>query len=322
MYRPRVEMSIGEMVRAAFKNFRRYDTPANDFKVVGAAKDKDAFARSEISGVIKQLALEGQLIYAPAVSAALQAAKDQHPYHDFRAKAFDERILDKAEEVGFDITSATDLTDICAWLIEEKNERIELSAYGREYQQQQAEKKKIAERRLRLLSSILAGRKSTYEQWDPKRYKIVYVDAAALEPKSIADLEQIEREVLELRRKQNTTREDQRQELRQIADSNKDYKPYRPGDTDSLDTDAVPSRYSDDSGSPIAGRVDARSYSKNEKVVVGGEASSAVKNDPFISPVTGRELSKAEVYGLAKNDLKTFRALMKKDTARLNRIIN
>jgi hypothetical protein len=321
----RYEMSLEEMVRAAFKNFRRYDTPANDFKVIGIAKG--AITRYEVGSIIKQLALEGQLIYAPKVAEALAAAKEQHPHYDFNAKTFSERILDHAEHIRFDITSATDLTDVCSWLISQPEERIQLSAYGREAQQHQAEAKQIAERRLQLLTSILQGRKTTYPKWDPKEGKIMYIDAYSLEKREGEDdnahlsrLAHIEREVTDLRRQQNGTRGDQRQDLRQIADSNKEHRIYRPGDTDSLDTDAVPTKWGDDYKSPIAGLVDARSYSKNEKVVVG-TGTAAATADPFISQTSGREITKSEAYAFAKNDLKTFRQLMKADYRRLNRIL-
>jgi hypothetical protein len=312
----RQEVPNEERVRILLEDTRqRYNAPAN-YGVIMRDVGDDTRTRQEILDIVDRLAEERKIIYTPAVSKALETAKNNHSHYNFDVFAAEKRVLDKAEEIKFDITSSNDLTDVMSWLIE--NEPVPLSSFGKDWQRQQAEAKRVAERRLQLLTSILTGRKNTYEQWDPKRYKIVYVDVASLESKSIPELEQIERDVLELRRRQNTTREGQRQELQRVADYHKDYQPYRPGDTDSLDTDVVLTQPGDDK-SPITAHVDLRSYKENTRVAtdVGGSKST---DDPFISS-SGREYTKKEVYGIAKNDLTLFRKLMKADQNRLNRIL-
>jgi hypothetical protein len=312
-------MSIGEMVRAELENNRRrYDARANDFFIIAAAKG--AITRIEIREVIDELAREGKLIYAPAVSAALAAAKARHKHYNFDAVAFDHRILDKAEEIKFDITNATDLGDVCEWLIE--NENIPLSAYGLEAQEQQALAAKINA----IIARITKG-KDVFPRWSGAHGKVVDVSSSTLLKLTVPELIAIDKEVAELRARRAGTGDQQKEKLHEFANSRREG--YLPDGTkiigfenrpklDSLD--AAPIRpYSSDKESPIAGRTDLRSYKENARVTTDASAYGTAV-DPFIAP-SGKEYTKREIYGIAKNDLALFRRLMKVNSVRLNRIL-
>src|ERR1700688_3825144 len=141
-YRPgyKEEVTNEERVRILLEDARpRYNCQANDSVIVGALTSQvygseSVLSRSEILSAIDRLADERKIIYAPTVQAALDAAKERHPLNDFRAQAFEKMILDKATELGWDLTSAQNLSDICDWLLE--NQDVPLTEKGREAQQQ------------------------------------------------------------------------------------------------------------------------------------------------------------------------------------------
>lgn len=127
-------MSTEDTVREVLRTERpRWNAQANVSFVVDAADG--SINRARIRSEIDRLAAEGKLVRSPAVQAALDAAKAVHPYYSFDAHAFEIRVLDKAEELRFNIQSAKDLSDVMDWLIE--NESVPLSAEGREWQQNQ-----------------------------------------------------------------------------------------------------------------------------------------------------------------------------------------
>ena len=133
-YRPsRYVMSNEEHVRRVLSTERqRWDAPANVSVIVSRLKE-DA-TTDEIRSAIDRLGDERRIILNPAVQAALDAAKERHLLNDFRAQAFEKMILDKATELGWDLTSAQNLSDICDWLLE--NQDVPLTEKGREAQQQ------------------------------------------------------------------------------------------------------------------------------------------------------------------------------------------
>jgi hypothetical protein len=332
-------MSVEEKVRHILEKWTpRYDCKGNDSVAVGRvreaeAKDGDKKTAGDISKIIEALGGEidekgnRKIVYAPIVSQALETAKAEHAFYNYNSLALEKMVLDKCEACdGFSIKRYEDLSDVMDWL--EANDKIPLSRYGEEHKYLQAQAKRYAERQLQLLSSILQGRKNTtYEQWSQEHAKIIYVDVASLKQRAgesedahLSRLERIEREVLDLRRKQSQSREDQRQEQRQIADSNREHRIYRKGDKDSLDRDAVPTRWGSDDKSPISVRTEARKGETDRAVVVVDAAAAAVSTDPFISP-SGYEYTKKEVYGLSKDNLVLFRKLMNTDHNRLNRIL-
>lgn len=133
-YRPRVEMTSQEMVRHVLKTERPlWDCLANDGIVI--PRIDGSVNRAAIRNEIDRLASEGQLIHSPAVLAALDAAKARHPLSDFGALAFEKIILNKTIELGWDLTSAQNISDVMDWLLEQQE--IPLSEAGREAQQQQ-----------------------------------------------------------------------------------------------------------------------------------------------------------------------------------------
>lgn len=136
-FRPRrYEMTTEEIVRELLEKWRpRWNAPANDSVGVNSAREEGATTREEILNIIDRLGNERKIIYAPGVQAALDAAKARHPYNNFDVYAFENRVLDKCEELRFNIASVQDLSDIMSWLIE--NEDVPLSAQGRELQHQQ-----------------------------------------------------------------------------------------------------------------------------------------------------------------------------------------
>jgi hypothetical protein len=134
-YRPRYEMSTQDGVRELLEKWRpRWDAPANDAVVVDLI-EKTIATREEILNAIDRLGDERKIIYAPAVAEALQAAKNNHPYNSFDAYAVEKRVIDKAEELKFNIRSAGDLSDVMDWMVE--NEQVPLSAAGKEWRNQQ-----------------------------------------------------------------------------------------------------------------------------------------------------------------------------------------
>jgi hypothetical protein len=133
-YRPRVEMSSQEMVRHVLKTERPlWDCLANDGIVI--PRIDGSVNRATIRNEIDRLASEGQLIHSPAVLAALEEARARHPLNDFGALAFQKIILNKATELGWDLTSAQNLSDVMDWLLEQQE--VPLSEAGRAAQQQQ-----------------------------------------------------------------------------------------------------------------------------------------------------------------------------------------
>ena len=319
------EMTPEEAVREVLRTERpRWNAQANISFVVDGADGSVNFAR--IRAEVDDLAKREKLIYAPAVAAALQAAKERHPHHSFDTRGSEGRILDEAEKLKFDITSAADLGDICEWMISEPDEKVPLSAYGREVQQQQAEAKQIAEHRLKLLTSILQDRKATYPEWSPRHGQVRYVDAHTLESKTNEELAVIERDVSALRRRMGLDRDGQREDLHQFANTNRvgytddgtkvvgfENRPK----TDSLDAPTVRPYSNEDTQSAISVRTEAR-HGETDRAV---SQANGAKADPFVNPETGRVYSKKEAYGLARNDLKTFRRLLNIDKNRLNRIL-
>jgi hypothetical protein len=319
----RIHLSEADIILLRDKNFatpgRRLDHPAD---VIKTAREMLIQTINHIPGS----SLEGKF---SSVLAALETAKQDAWEWNANGFAAQREIFNTAYEADLDLANPVDL----AATINElgKREFLSKSAEGREQEKQlqDAARKELEKATLR--ASIMQGRKSTYEKWDGKEGKIIYIDKESLERRANEDddahlsrLAQIDRDVSDLRRNQNGTRGDQRQNLRQIADSNKEHRIYRPGDTDTLDRDAVSSHRSSDDASPIKARVDIRNYQANAKVDYTGPRSgneSATAPDPFISKTSGCEITKAEAYGFAKNDLETFRKLTNKDSKRLNRIL-
>jgi|SRR5579862_177574 len=337
-YRPgrRAELTIEEFIRQLLEQTKpRFNTRANDSVIFSQAESRGVTtivetgpysSRARLLKIIDELADQRKIMYAPAVAAALQAAKERHPHYNFNFYAAEKRVLDKAEELKFDITSAADLGDLMEWMISEPTEAVPLSSFGRRSQQLQAE----AKQRAQFLNNILQDR-NTYPKWDGRHGKVIAVDAHTLESKTNEELAQIEREVNNLRRQMGMSREQQQETLHQFANKNRvGYDPQgnkivgfenRP-QSDSLDG-AAAKPYSDNpTASPIAARVDIRSYQANAKVDYNGphDANKVVSaNDPFI--VACRELAKAEVRDIALNNLQKFRELLRKDVNRLNRIL-
>ena len=314
------------MVRVVLEKERpRWNCLANDSIIVANADG--AITRMEIRRTIDDLAEQGQLVQNPKVTAALDAAKLNHSDYDFNFLAIETLVLDAAEELGLNIASVTGLTRIMSQFIEQN--KVQLSAQARERQREREQAKQAAEARLRLLTSILQGRKDTYPEWSSKHGKVIYIDVMTLEKKTTEELAQIEREVADLRRRMGMSREQQKETLHDFANQNRvGYDPdgnkivgfeNRPK-TDSLDKPANRPYSEDSTKSAISVRTEAR-HGETDRAVsqVNG---AATPSGPFISPATGREYTKKEIYSLAKNDLKTFRALMKKDQNRLNRLIN
>src|SRR5579862_8751440 len=187
MYKPRNrELTLEEKIRQLLEGWRpRFNSPANDSVVVSAVKAENAESREDILRIIDRLGDERNIIYAPAVSAALRVAKARHPRYNFDSYGAEKRVLDKAEEWKFDLTSVVDLSDTMEWII--GIEHVPLSAFGKQSQQQQA----AAEQRQRLLASI-KGDKSTYPAWSGRHGKIIDIDAASLDSKTNEELAQIE----------------------------------------------------------------------------------------------------------------------------------
>jgi hypothetical protein len=135
-YRPgyKNEVPNEERVRILLKDLRpRYNCQAN-FGVILSDVGENIRTRAEILSAIDRAGDERRIILAPAVQQALDAAKERHPLNDFRAQAFEKIILDKAEELKWDLTSAQNLSDICDWLLEQQD--VPLTYQGREAQQQ------------------------------------------------------------------------------------------------------------------------------------------------------------------------------------------
>ena len=186
--------------------------------------------------------------------------------------------------------------DICEWMISEKDERVPLSAYGRESQQQQALAKNINT----IIQRITLG-KSVFPRWSSSHGKVIDVNASTLYKGSLDELIAIDKEVAELRARRAGTREQQKETLHQFANQNRvgyDDKgnkivgfENRPK-TDSLDATPIRPYSGEDSKSAIAVRVEAR-HGETDRA-----ANTTASNDPFIS-ASGREYTKKEVYGIA-----------------------
>jgi hypothetical protein len=319
----RIEMTLGEHIRHLFENYRRaYNHTINDSVVVHVAEQRKVEnQRENLLRLIDELACGKQIIYAPGVEAALEEAKSRHRNYDFDSFSWEREIFEKTLLENFSLSNPGDLSDVMSWFIHHegaKDQRPPLSEFGKQSRQLNAQAKSKSELRLKLLFKIMEGRKTSYEKWDAREGKIVFIDARTLETKSNEELAEIARDVASLR---GVSREDQRQKLQRVADSHKDYKPYRPGDTDSLDTDAVPTQYKEgnDNTSAIRVRTETR-HGETDRAV--SQVSSTASTDSFINPETGRVYNKKEVYGLATKDLNTFRKLLKADKNRLNLILS
>jgi hypothetical protein len=140
----RRELTLEEHVRMLLEQWRpRFNAPANDDVIVSDANAALTARREALLDIIDKAAEERRIIYAPAVDAALQAAKARHPHHSFDSFGFEKRVFDKAEYLKFDITSATVLGDVMEAMIDDKDERVPLSAFGKQCEQQQAQAKNI-----------------------------------------------------------------------------------------------------------------------------------------------------------------------------------
>ncbi len=141
------KMTTEDQVRWLLERNRpRWNAPANDSVVVNSAQGSTT--REDILRVIDRLGDERNIIYAPAVAAALQAAKNNHLYNSFDAFALEKRVIDKCEELKWDITSTQNLADVMSWLIE--NEGVPINSNGEELQQQQ----RAIEQRTREINEI------------------------------------------------------------------------------------------------------------------------------------------------------------------------
>src|SRR5437870_8619591 len=102
-YGVRHEVPNDERVRILLEDERpRYDTSANDSVVINSLGE-NIRTRKEILDIIDRLADGRKIIYAPGVSKALEVAKARHPHYSFDSHCFEKRILDKCEELKFNI---------------------------------------------------------------------------------------------------------------------------------------------------------------------------------------------------------------------------
>jgi len=149
-------------------------------------------------------------------------------------------------------------------------------------------------------------------------------DGGTLETCSDACRAAIETAVVDTRKAQSETREQQRDRMRASADAARGYNVYRPEDKTTLD---IQVRYRDDSrghnsfetvgegpqSKPTAGPMDRSANLVNP-----------AENSLFTNPASGFEYSRKEAYALAGGsdvERKIFRKLMNTHLARLNRIL-
>ncbi|SRR6266852_2288095 len=341
MYQPRVENAtpatptkLQSMLRSRASRYSDW----GDESLIGLLESKaiELGIANNVQKLVPFLEANVDINYqtlAQPVRIAFDEASRQHEDYDFFSTGFLRRVLEKTRSLDWDTQNPTDLADIMAWLIE--NESVPLSSQGQHKVQQQAdakEAKEASDHIQRVIFNITKG-KPQFPRWSPQHGEVVNVDSAMLYQLTPDELKAMDEEVAALRRQRFDMDKDQQRELlHEVANQNRtgyidsrftaDHKPQKiVGFNDrpnSLDLDRSLPRYREDAdSSPIKTRVDVRSYAGNAIGVNGGKVSS----DPFISPSTQREYTRAEVIALAKNDLATFRKLTKLDSSRINRIL-
>ncbi len=258
---------------------------------------------------------------ARPVDIAFGEAEREHPDYDFTSTAIVRRVLEKVRSLEWNTSDPRDLSDTMSWLI--ANEGVPLSAEGRRKEQQRADAREAqaqADHRARVIANITKG-KNQFPRWSPQHGKVVNVDSAMLNALTDEQLKAMDEEVAALRQQRfDMDRDQQRELLHEVSNQN------RTGYTDQRFTsDHKPQKIVGFDNRPRTVDLDReqpRPYSENPTdSPIRGHASVSSSSDPFISAVTGKEITKTEAVTLAKNDLAAFRKLTKHDSLRLNRIL-
>jgi hypothetical protein len=324
MYRPRTQpvnqLGIETIVEKLMRvEFERYDSVGN----VKLAQEKAIAADAgivagkvgvDIAKVRKFLKDEvlPSFQYTAAVSEALQNAKARHPEYNFDFRGADQRILDRAESMKFNITSAKDLGDVMQWMIEtgppDNYDKIELSSYGQRVDAERKQRQQAEATRKKLLDDIMQDRKTSYPQWDAARGKFVFVPAD-FDSLSTDDLLVIQQHVIQYRRATGASVENQRERLHKFANTQREG--YLPDGTKVSGFDNRERGNVIDKAEKV--------YDQPAEAIVGRQEASA---DPFINPLTAHEFTRTEVMALARNNYSQFKILMQRDGSRLNRLLS
>ena len=284
-FRPRIEMSIEERVRDVLARWRpRYNARANDSIVLDHVQTVDLTNSGQaISTLVDQLAERGKVMYAPAVSEALEAAKrtGDNVNYNFNSFSFEKMVLDRAELEKFDITNAQDLADVMAALLYE-GEAVPRSARGEQVRFETSQEKQ----RQGLIQRITLGRAQFVLPQSAQKIFLGVNHGKAIN----VDSRRIQGESLE--------------RLKELAVHVDAYRAARDGERVTPVVDHTPEG------------IVASVPSQKTVPYMGGAGP-----DLFVNPQTQREYSRSEVVNVAKNNLQLFRKLMAQDRGRLNRIL-
>lgn len=263
----------------------------------------------------------GQIGRSMPALAAYRDGEAQHPDHDFSLLAFQVRVYEKIRELDWDPVNSQDVADVMDSLIKDPNEKVPLSDEG----QRNEEAQQTTSRFNRLIQNITRG-KDKFPRWSPQHGKIVNVNSSTLQNLTISELEALDKEITTLRQQRNDEdRQQQNDRLRDVADENRGYKVFRPGDKDQLGGEI---KYADDTKGTnkfeFVGEAPTQSKPTTGKMDRSAPLANPSEDVLFTSPVTGMQYSKKEAYALAGGsevDRRLFRKMMNTNLARLNSIL-